>query len=139
MFPKKVHYGLRFLLALSILEEGYYKGVGEIAEREELSIKFLEAIAVALRKQGLVKVKRGSGGGYSLARPLKDISLFEVVSALDDKIGKDIDHTGNNTEKAVGRFLTSARNDYGRMLRKISLQKLKNYYNDENEKIMYYI
>ncbi len=139
MFPKKVHYGLRFLLTLSGIAEGTHLGVAEIAEREQLSVKFLEAIAVTLRKEGIVDVRRGAGGGYCLARPLKEITLYQIVAALDEKIDKEISTDGHNTEKAVGRFLLSVRNDYGRLLRRVTLEKLKNYYAEENEKIMYYI
>ena len=139
MFPMKVHYGLRFLLTLSGIAEGTHLGVAEIAEREQLSVKFLEAIAVTLRKEGIVDVRRGAGGGYSLSRPLKEITLYEIVLALDEKLDKEISIEGHNTEKAVGRFLLSVRNDYGRLLRRVTLEKLKNYFAEENEKIMYYI
>lgn len=139
MFPMKVHYGLRFLLTLSGIAEGTHLGVAEIAEREQLSVKFLEAIAVTLRKEGIVDVRRGAGGGYSLARPLKEITLYQIVLALDEKLDKEISTEGHNTEKAVGRFLVSVRNDYGRLLRRVTLEKLKNYYAEENERIMYYI
>lgn len=139
MFPMKVHYGLRFLLTLSGIAEGTHLGVAEIAEREQLSVKFLEAIAVTLRKESIVDVRRGAGGGYSLARPLKEITLYQIVLALDEKLDKEISTEGHNTEKAVGRFLVSVRNDYGRLLRRVTLEKLKNYYAEENERIMYYI
>ncbi|MCT4590788.1 MAG: Rrf2 family transcriptional regulator [Carboxylicivirga sp.] len=139
MFPKKVNYGLRFLLTLSGIAEGSYLGVAEIAERENLSVKFLEAIAVALRKGEVVNVRRGAGGGYNLARPLKEITLYDVVVLLDEKLVKEISSDGNNTEKAVGRFLLSVRNDYARMLRRVTLDKLRNYFVDENENLMYYI
>lgn len=139
MFPKKVHYGLRFLLTLSGLAEGSHLGVAEIAEREDLSVKFLEAIAVALRKGNVVNVRRGAGGGYSLAKPLKEITLYEIVILLDEKLDKTIATEGSNTEKAVGRFLLSVRNDYGRLLRRVTLEKLHNYFAEENENIMYYI
>lgn len=139
MFPMKVHYGLRFLLTLSGIAEGTHLGVAEIAEREQLSVKFLEAIAVTLRKEGIVDVRRGAGGGYSLSRPLKEITLYEIVLALDEKLDKEISIEGHNTEKAVGRFLLSVRNDYGRLLRRVTLEKLKNYFAEENERIMYYI
>ncbi|MCT4645046.1 MAG: Rrf2 family transcriptional regulator [Carboxylicivirga sp.] len=139
MFPKKVNYGLRFLLTLSGIAEGSYLGVAEIAERENLSVKFLEAIAVALRKGEVVNVRRGAGGGYNLARPLKEITLYDVVVLLDEKLVKEISSDGNNTEKAVGRFLLSVRSDYARMLRRVTLDKLRNYFVDENENLMYYI
>ena len=139
MFPKKVHYGLRFLLTLSGVAEGSHLGVTEIAERENISVKFLEAIAVSLRKKDLVNVRRGAGGGYSLAKPLKEITLYDVVLVLDEKLDKEIATEGSNTERAVGRFLLSTRNDYARALRRTSLEKLLNYYADENERIMYYI
>ncbi|MCU4154510.1 Rrf2 family transcriptional regulator [Carboxylicivirga sp. A043] len=139
MFPKKMHYGLRLLLTLSGLAEGNYLGVAEVAERENISLKFLEAIAVALRKGHIVNVRRGAGGGYQLAKPLKEISLYEIVLLLDEKLDKTIATDGSNTEKAVGRFLLSVRNDYGRLLRRVTLEKLHNYFTEENESIMYYI
>jgi len=139
MFPKKVYYGLRFVLALAILPEGKLRGVAEIAENEDLPLKFLEAIAVTLRKKGVVDVKRGAGGGYFLAKPLKEITLYDLMSVLDDKMEKPIEKEGNNANKAAGLFLQEVRDEYDQLLMKYTLDKLKVHYTEENDHIMYYI
>ncbi|MBS2101001.1 RrF2 family transcriptional regulator [Carboxylicivirga linearis] len=139
MFPKKVYYGLRFVLALAILPEGKLRGVAEIAENEDLPLKFLEAIAVTLRKKGVVDVKRGAGGGYFLAKPLNEITLYDLMIVLDDKMEKPIEKEGNNANKAAGIFLQEVRDDYDQLLMKYTLDKLKVHYTEENDHIMYYI
>ena len=139
MFPKKVYYGLRFVLALAILPEGKLRGVAEIAENEDLPLKFLEAIAVTLRKKGVVDVKRGAGGGYFLAKPLNEITLYDLISVLDDKMEKPIEKEGNNANKAAGIFLQEVRDEYDQLLMRYTLDKLKAHYTEENDHIMYYI
>lgn len=58
----------------------------DIAERTGLPQPYLEQILLALKGAGLVKSKRGVGGGYVLARPASDIRLSEVISAVDGPI-----------------------------------------------------
>lgn len=139
MFPKKVYYGLRFVLALSLLKENRHLGVAELAEKEDLPVKFLEAIAVALRKNGIINVKRGAGGGYFLARSLSEIKLYDIVLILDEKMEKEISTSGVNSEKAVGLFMNTVKADYIKLLKNYTLEDLMSYYSDDNERIMYYI
>jgi len=139
MFPKKVYYGLRYVLALSVLAEDEHIGVAEVAEREELPVKFLEAIAVTLRKNGVVNVKRGAGGGYYLAKSLSEITLYDLISVLDDKSEKQIPVTGSNSEKAVGKYLNEVKKGYELLLNDCKLDKLKSMFDEESEQIMYYI
>lgn len=139
MFPKKVYYGLRFILALALLKENKHLGVAELAEKEELPVKFLEAIAVALRKNGIINVKRGAGGGYFLVRSLNDIKLFDIVRILDEKMEKEISTGRTASQKAVGLFMNAVKDDYIKVLKNYSLEDLLSYYSDDNERIMYYI
>jgi Rrf2 family iron-sulfur cluster assembly transcriptional regulator len=60
--------------------------VRDIAERTGLPQPYLEQILLALKGAGLVRSKRGVGGGYVLARDPKDITLAHVVSAVDGPI-----------------------------------------------------
>ncbi len=55
----------------------------EIAENENISLKYLEQVIVPLRTGGLVRAVRGSKGGYSLAKPPSDISLNDLVEILE--------------------------------------------------------
>jgi len=60
--------------------------VRDIAERTALPQPYLEQILLALKGAGLVRSKRGVGGGYVLARPAEEIRLSEIVSAVDGPI-----------------------------------------------------
>ena len=60
--------------------------VRDIAERTGLPQPYLEQILLALKGAGLVRSKRGVGGGYVLARPPEDISLCQIVSAVEGPI-----------------------------------------------------
>lgn len=55
-----------------------------IAERQQLSVAYLEQIFVRLRRAGLVDSIRGRTGGYSLMRPASDITVFEIMCAVDE-------------------------------------------------------
>lgn len=57
-----------------------------IAEREDISRKYLHALLTSLKAAGLVRSVRGSGGGYVLARPPRDIRLNEVVQVLEGSL-----------------------------------------------------
>ena len=72
-------------LALHVDHEGP-TSVRDIAERTGLPQPYLEQILLALKGAGLVRSKRGVGGGYVLARPPSEITLGEVVSAVDGPI-----------------------------------------------------
>jgi Rrf2 family iron-sulfur cluster assembly transcriptional regulator len=80
-------YAARALLSLAL--HGEHEGptsVRDIAERTGLPQPYLEQILLALKGAGLVRSKRGVGGGYVLARPADEITLGEVVSAVDGPI-----------------------------------------------------
>jgi Rrf2 family protein len=80
-------YAARALLSLAL--HGDHEGptsVRDIAERTGLPQPYLEQILLALKGAGLVRSKRGVGGGYVLARPADEITLGEVVSAVDGPI-----------------------------------------------------
>lgn len=80
-------YASRALLSLALHAEGQGPtSVRDIAERTGLPQPYLEQILLALKGAGLVRSKRGVGGGYVLARPPGAITLGEIVSAVDGPI-----------------------------------------------------
>jgi Rrf2 family protein len=83
MLTMKTRYALKALGVLSERGPGQATLIAEIAEREGIPRKFLEAILRELRQQGLLLAQRGRGGGYRLRRPPEQIALAEVVRALD--------------------------------------------------------
>ena len=60
--------------------------IGDIAERQNLSVAYLEQLFAPLRRAGLVTARRGRCGGYALARGAQDISVAEVLAALDENL-----------------------------------------------------
>src|SRR5215216_328783 len=82
---KKGEYALRSLINLGIASEvgRTLVQVSELAESEQLPVKFLEQILQALKDGGLVLSARGKFGGYRLARRPKEIKIGEVVRLID--------------------------------------------------------
>lgn len=60
--------------------------LGDIAERQQVSLPYLEQLFVKLRRAGLVASVRGPGGGYRLARPASEIRVVDVLSAVDENV-----------------------------------------------------
>lgn len=80
-------YASRALLSLALHSaEGTPTSVKEVAERTGLPQPYLEQILLALKGAGLVRSKRGVGGGYVLARAPEEISLAQIVAAVDGPI-----------------------------------------------------
>lgn len=75
-------YGLRCLLQLAMQPEGSPLSVKEIANREGLSVAYVEKLLYLLNRAGLTQSVRGINGGYCLSRPPEKIFLGEVVRAL---------------------------------------------------------
>lgn len=66
--------------------------LGEISERQSISLPYLEQLFVKLRRAELVNSVRGPGGGYRLARPASDIRVAEILAAVDETV--DAMHKG---------------------------------------------
>ena len=80
-------YAARALVSLALhTAESGPTSVRDIAERTGLPQPYLEQILLALKGAGLVRSKRGVGGGYVLARAAEDITLADIVSAVDGPI-----------------------------------------------------
>ena len=80
-------YACRALLSLTLhAGEPGPTSVRDIADRTGLPQPYLEQILLALKGAGLVKSKRGVGGGYTLARTPEEIRLNDIISAVDGPI-----------------------------------------------------
>lgn len=86
MLSKKSKYAVKALIALA---KEYQKGpvlISEIAEGEHIPKKFLEAILLGLRKNGILGSKKGAGGGYYMIKPPAEIMLSNVMRVTDGPI-----------------------------------------------------
>jgi len=99
----------------------------DLAKTEDLPNKFLESILLALRRGGFLESKVGSGGGYRLSRPPRDISVGDLVKRLEGRLS--LKEIAQPNETSVGKVavhlinerLTDATDD---VLDKMTLEQL---------------
>jgi Rrf2 family protein len=86
MFSTKAEYGVRVMVELARRAGEEPVPLAEIAADDGLPLAYLEHLVARLRRAGLVDSRRGSRGGYLLARPSTEITMAEVVEALEGSI-----------------------------------------------------
>src|SRR5919109_576446 len=86
MFSTKAEYGVRIMAHLAAHDGDGPVSLSAIAEAEGLPLAYLEHLVQRLRKAELVESRRGAHGGYTLAREASDITMAEVVEALEGDI-----------------------------------------------------
>lgn len=79
----KGRYGLRAVLDLAMHGEKEAVSLSSIAERQHISVSYLEQLISKLRKAGIVNSVRGAQGGYMLAKPAGEISVGDILRALE--------------------------------------------------------
>ncbi len=83
---KKIEYGLRAMLYLASVPFGEIVPFREIAQRMDVPESFLAKILKQLVRRKLLSSTRGAHGGYSLARPAKEISFLDVIEAVEGPV-----------------------------------------------------
>jgi Rrf2 family transcriptional regulator, cysteine metabolism repressor len=132
----KVDYACRVMAELARVH-----GTGELVQIEQLSraeavpANFLAQILIKLRDHGLITSRRGNHGGYTLARPPEDISLYDILMAVE---GRCL-HLSGNFDGRSGKRLKQVWNDISETL----IDKTKSYTLDllttKSSAEMYYI
>ena len=82
----KGRYAVMALVDLAAASQERPVALSDIAERQEISLSYLEQLFAKLRRGGLVKSVRGPGGGYLLAREPKDTRISDIILAVDEPI-----------------------------------------------------
>lgn len=82
----KGRYGLRALIDLALYSENETVSIQSIARRQNISDSYLEQLMRKLRSAGLIVSVRGAQGGYKLARPANEISVGDVLRALEGSL-----------------------------------------------------
>ena len=83
MVSTRGRYALRVLVDLAERDGGSYITLREIAERQEISEKYLESIVKELVRAGILEGLRGKGGGYRLGRAPEQIGVLEVLDRME--------------------------------------------------------
>ncbi len=84
IYSSSCEYAIRALTYLAQKPEGKAVPIKEVAEREDLPPHFLAKIMQTLAKSGVLDSFKGPTGGFALARPAGEITLYDIVEALDD-------------------------------------------------------
>lgn len=79
----KTEYATRALLDLALAPEGATVKTADVARRQRIPKKYLEQIFLLFKKQGTLRSKPGLNGGYMLARPAGQITMADIVRAVD--------------------------------------------------------
>jgi len=82
----KGRYAVMAMVDLASNSKGQPVALADIAERQEISLSYLEQLFAKLRKGGLVKSVRGPGGGYLLAHPVEESRVSDIIVAVDEPI-----------------------------------------------------
>ena len=97
----KSPYAVRALAELARSGNAGPVPIGEIARRREIPVQFLEGLFATLRRAGILSSQRGVKGGYSFARPADQLTVLEVVEALEGSLEGDARQQGEIWVEAV--------------------------------------
>jgi Rrf2 family iron-sulfur cluster assembly transcriptional regulator len=94
----KGRYGVTAMMDLAIHDNAGPVTLADISQCQGISLSYLEQLFAKLRKHGLVEGVRGPGGGYKLSRPADQISIAEIISAVDEKVDVTRCHHDGNCQ-----------------------------------------
>ena len=134
MLSKKTKYGLKALAFIARQEQGVPVPMGEIAESENISHKFLESILLTLRKSGFLGSKKGKGGGVYLIKKPKDIRMVDVIRILEGPIAlvpcvslnfyEKCDDCPDEEKCSINKLMIQVRDNTLKVLRNNTLEDL---------------
>lgn len=134
---QRLDYTVRGLTALAMKEPGDYVAAGDLADDLGLPRRFVEQQFTLLARAGIVDCRRGAGGGCSLARDAADITVADIVRALQRAV-IDVPHV---TGSAVSEMWSQSSHALESALEKVSLAELAERQRriDSEAAPMYYI
>lgn len=104
MISTKGRYALRVVGDLAVQPPQEYISLKDVAERQEISMKYLEAIVAMLSKAGLLESMRGKNGGYRLAKPAEEMTVGAILKVTEGSLAPvpcfDSCKTGAGCEKS---------------------------------------
>jgi Rrf2 family transcriptional regulator, iron-sulfur cluster assembly transcription factor len=109
----KGRFAVNAMIDLALREQAGPVALAAISNRQQISLSYLEQLFSRLRRQGLVESTRGPGGGYTLGRKVGDITVADIVTAVDeplDLMGSEVG-SGGSGKGPVTQSLWSSLND----------------------------
>ena len=139
---KKSRYGIAALIDLAIYQKEGRVALNNIAERNKISLQYLEQVFAALRRNNIVKSIKGAQGGYLLAKDVKDITVAEIIDALDGTY-KIEDEEGESVASHIiqDKIVDRVNDNLDEILTNITLRDLLEAHGEyiEYNQNMYYI
>lgn len=149
MLTNKGKYGLKALIHLAGLPEGESAQSVEIAQANNIPKKFLDAILNELRLGGLIRSKKGKGGGYMLAREPERIMVGAAIRILDGPLApiacasrlsyQPCDNCTDVATCSVRIMMTEVRDVMARVLDNTSIEDMRRRAEPAQNDFMYYI
>lgn len=118
--PQSLDYAVRALVLLALQPTGDYIAAGELADHLGLPRRFVEQQVTALSRSGIVQCRRGASGGCALARPAREITVFDIVRAVQG----DVLDVPRVTGSAASALWQDAADEFGQYLQSVSLESL---------------
>ena len=139
----RTRYGTRLMLVLAL---NYGRGpslLREIANKENISEKYLSQIIMSLKAQGLVNSFRGAKGGYILSRLPSEVTLREIIEVLEGGLKlvdfeKDIAVYNQLSISVTGGIWQKVNDNIYKTLESITLQDLAKEYKNKDGKVLMY-
>lgn len=143
----KGRYGLRAMVDLTVNSNGQLITLNSIAERQNISERYLEQLFSTLKKSGLIKSEKGSQGGYMLSKSASKITAGDILRVLEGNLSVigDVEYEKDNAPD-MEKFLISnvwekINENISKVVDSITLEELavnyKKYY--EQTSFMFYI
>ena len=126
MVSTKGRYALRVMLDLAMQKQEEYVSLNDIAQRQKISMKYLESIVGMLNKAGLLQSRRGKDGGYRMARRPEEYPVSEILKLTEGTLApvSCMDGEGCGPEcELLANCLTDVEST-GRNYRRISFQRI---------------
>lgn len=141
----KADYGLRFVVHLAN-NQGVedFTRLHDVADKEGIPVKYLENIVAQLRPTNILRIKRGASGGYSLNIPPEQVSVFDLLVALDEPLVKNDNNPASDTRytplrAVVDRLWEGMNQQVSDYFRKLTLLDLLNQFRIQSSADVYYI
>ncbi|MEI6131818.1 MAG: Rrf2 family transcriptional regulator [Bacillota bacterium] len=142
----KGRYGLRAIVDMAVFSNGELVSINSIAERQGISANYLEQVFSSMRKAGLVKSVKGSQGGYSLTKSISELTIGEIIRALEGEISivsevTDGEHEGSIQKVIKNSVWNKIDVQLNEIFDSITIKNLVEDYDKMNEKdnLMFYI
>lgn len=141
----KGRYGLRAMIDLGANSNGDYLPLHTIAQRQDISERYLEQVFSALKKAGLVKSIKGAQGGYTLSKGAESITVSDILCTLEGDMSV-VENIENNDKDILRKCIRinvweKMNEAIDRVIESVTLEELVSKYRKANGDIdiMYYI